>query len=68
MGRAVVEKAGAVVAAADGEFGRERHLAATAFVFSQELADQALAKPVAIDVCGVPEIHAEFERSRQRPH
>jgi hypothetical protein len=68
MGGAVIEEARAVVATADGELGCERHAAATALVFGQELANHLLAKPIAIDIGGVPEIHAEFERARQRPH
>ena len=68
MGRAIVEEARAVVASANGELGRERHPGAAAFVFGQELADKLLAKAIAIDVGGVPEIDAEIERPRQRPH
>ena len=68
MGPAVVEKARPVFTAADSELGRKGHPAATAFLLGQELADHLLAKPIAIDIRGVPEIDAEFERPRQRPH
>ena len=68
MGRAVVEKARAVLTPTDCKLGRQRHLAAAGFVLGQELADHLLAKSVAIDIGGVPEIDAEFERPRQRPH
>ena len=61
------KKRAAVVAAANGELGRERHSGAAALVFGQELADQLLAEPIAVDVGGVPEIDAELERPRQRP-
>ena len=67
MGRAIVEEACAVFASANGEFGRERHPRAPAFVFGQELADHLFAEPIAIDVGGVPEIDAKIERPRQRP-
>jgi hypothetical protein len=65
---AIVEEARAVVASANGELGRERHPGAAAFVFGQELADHLFAEPIAIDVGGVPEIDAEIERFRHRPH
>ena len=68
VGRAVVEVTAAVVAPANGELGRKRDSGAAAFVFGQELADQLLAEPIAIDVGRVPEIDAEIERARQRPH
>ena len=68
VGRAIVEEARAVVASANGELGRERHSGAAAFVLGQELADNLLAKAIAIDIGGVPEIDAEVERPRQRLH
>jgi hypothetical protein len=68
VGGAVVEEARAVVPAADRELGRQRHFASAPRILGQELADHLFAKPVAIDVGGVPEIDAEFERPSQRPH
>ncbi len=68
MGRAIIEEARPVVAPANGELGRERHPRAPAFVFGEELADHLFAKPIAIDVGGVPEIDPELERPLQSPH
>src|SRR5208337_2978906 len=65
---AVVELALAVGLPANGEFGRERDFASPAAVLGQEPADQRLARAVAVNVGGVPEIDSELERPRKRPH
>ena len=46
VGRAVVEEARAVVASPNGEFGRERHSAAAAFVLHKELDTEVKASVV----------------------
>jgi hypothetical protein len=65
---AIVEEARAVFASTNRELGCERHPRTAAFVFGQELADHLFAQTIAINIGGVPEIDAEIERPRHRPH